>query len=114
MLSRTSLSSLDLSVSDESEEKMDELRISQDISALKDQVENLQAAVAALNNDTDKKDIALVNLIREKEKIALELVKQKRINTNLVKQLEDERKFYYQEKEAYCQEMNEWKKVKSH
>lgn len=83
-----------------------------EIEALKDQITNLKAAVNALQGDTEKKEIAIAKLAREKEKLHLDLLKQKRSNNNLTKQLEDEREFYFKEKEVYCQEMNECKKIK--
>ncbi|KAH1017646.1 hypothetical protein HUJ05_008257 [Dendroctonus ponderosae] len=61
----------------------EEQQLAVEIKALKEQIENLKAAISALQGDTEKKE-----------------------------QLEDERKFYYQEKETYCQEMNQFKKLK--
>lgn len=42
----------------------------------------------------------------------MELLKQRRSNGNLLKQLEDERKFYYKEKEIFCHEMSQFKRLK--
>lgn len=56
--------------------------------------------------------VAIAKVAREKEKITMELLKQQRSNKNLLQQLEEERQFYYKEKELYCQEMNQFKKLK--
>lgn len=56
--------------------------------------------------------MAIAKVAREKEKITMELLKQQRSNKNLLHQLEEERQFYYKEKELYCQEMNQFKKLK--
>ncbi|CAH1971944.1 unnamed protein product [Acanthoscelides obtectus] len=91
-------------------EEEDALR--NELEALKDQISNLKAAILALQKETDHKDLSIVNLAREKEKITLELLKTKRSHANLAQQLEDERTFYFKEKETYCQEMNECKRLK--
>nr|CAH7737163.1 unnamed protein product [Callosobruchus chinensis] len=83
-----------------------------ELESLKDQISNLKAAILALQKETEHKDLSIVNLAREKEKITLDLLRTKRSNANLSQQLEDEREFYYKEKELYCQEMNECKKLK--
>ncbi|XP_050308758.1 uncharacterized protein MAL8P1.12-like isoform X2 [Anthonomus grandis grandis] len=90
----------------------EEEQLSAEIRALKLQIENLKAAIGALQNETEKKEVAIANIAREKEKITMELLRQKRSNNNLNKQLEEERKFYFKEKEQYCEEMNEFKKLK--
>lgn len=90
----------------------EEVLLAKEIEALKDQITNLKAAVDILQEDTEKKEIAIARLAREKEKLHLDLLKQKRSNGSLAKQLEDEREFYFKEKEIYCQEMNECKKMK--
>ncbi|KAH1017633.1 rho GTPase-activating protein gacN isoform X1 [Dendroctonus ponderosae] len=90
----------------------EEQQLAVEIKALKEQIENLKAAISALQGDTEKKEVAIAKIAREKEKITMELLKQQRSNKNLLQQLEDERKFYYQEKETYCQEMNQFKKLK--
>lgn len=90
----------------------EEVLLVKEIEALKDQITNLKAAINALQEDTEKKEIAIAKLAREKEKLHLDLLKQKRSNNSLAKQLEDEREFYFKEKEIYCQEMNECKKIK--
>lgn len=91
---------------------LQESTLADEIRALKQQVEHLKSAVHALSQDTEKKEVALARIAREKEVLALDLLKQKRSNGSLLKQLEDERKHYYQEKEQYCAEMNEIKKLK--
>lgn len=91
---------------------MNDQGIPEQIRNLKEQVEHLNEAISSIHLDADKKDVTLMKLVREREKTALDLAKQKRINSNLMRQLEEERKFYYEEKEAYCHEMNEWKKYK--
>ncbi|XP_045475093.1 polyamine-modulated factor 1-binding protein 1-like isoform X2 [Harmonia axyridis] len=85
---------------------------STDAKTLEDQIENLKAVVANLRDDVEKKEKGIAKLAREKEKISLDLMKQKRSNTNVLKQLEEERKFYFQEKEMYCNEMREMKELK--
>ncbi|KAJ8914562.1 hypothetical protein NQ315_010026, partial [Exocentrus adspersus] len=85
----------------------EEVLLAKEIESLNDQVSNLKAAINALQEDTEKKEIAIAKLAREKEKLNLDLLKQIRSNNNLAKQLEDEREFYFKEKEIYCQEMNE-------
>nr|XP_023023863.1 uncharacterized protein LOC111512008 isoform X1 [Leptinotarsa decemlineata] len=83
-----------------------------ELDALKDQIVNLKAAIQALQRETEQKEIAIANLAREKEKLGIDLLKTKRSNVNLSQQLEDERKYYFKEKEIYCREMNECKKLK--
>ncbi|XP_018570606.1 structural maintenance of chromosomes protein 4-like [Anoplophora glabripennis] len=90
----------------------EEVLLAKEIEALKDQITNLKAAINALQEDTEKKEVAIARLAREKEKLHLDLLKQKRSNNSLAKQLKDEREFYFKEKEIYCQEMNECKKIK--
>ncbi|XP_056641511.1 uncharacterized protein LOC130448252 [Diorhabda sublineata] len=96
------------------EEPMDsqEIVLKNELDALKDQISNLKVAIQTLQNDTEQKDIYIANLAREKEKITLDLLKTKRSNVSLAKQLEDERKFYFKEKELYCHEMNEFRRLK--
>ncbi|XP_030753263.1 rho GTPase-activating protein gacN-like isoform X2 [Sitophilus oryzae] len=89
-----------------------EQNLTLEIESLKSQIENLKEAVRSLHRDTEKKEIALARIAREKEKVSLDLLRQRRSNNNLLKQLEDERKYYYHEKEQYCNEMNEYKKLK--
>lgn len=83
-----------------------------EISALKEQIAILQLAVTNIQEDSENKEKAFANLAREKEKLAYELNKQKRINTTMKQQLEDEREYYYNEKERYCQEMNDCKRIR--
>ncbi|XP_044754673.1 synaptonemal complex protein 1-like isoform X2 [Coccinella septempunctata] len=85
---------------------------STDVRALEDQIEHLKVVVNNLKDDIEKKELGIAKLAREKEKISLDLMKQKRSNTNIMKQLEEERKFYFQEKETYCNEMKEIKALK--
>lgn len=88
------------------------INISLEISALKDQINILKQAVASMQEDTEKKDKALASLAREKEKLASDLKKQRRSNSSLKQQLDDERDFYFKEKQVYCQEMNDCKELK--
>lgn len=97
---------------DRSETSMKTIKISTEISALKDQINTLKQAVASMQEDTEKKDKALASLAREKEKLASDLKKQRRSNSSLKQQLEDERDFYFKEKQLYCQEMNDCKELK--
>lgn len=83
-----------------------------EMSALKDQVSMLQLAVNAMQEDADKKEKAVASLSREKEQLASDLRKLQKANANLKQQLDDEREFYYNEKEKYCQEMNSCKNIK--
>ncbi|KAG5873742.1 hypothetical protein JTB14_005164 [Gonioctena quinquepunctata] len=83
-----------------------------ELDALKTQIINLKAAIQALQVETEHKEISIANLAREKEKISLDLLRTRRSNANLSQQLEDERTFYYKEKQMYCREMNECKKLK--
>lgn len=83
-----------------------------ELEALNDQIANLKAAIVSLQHETEQKEIKIANIAREKEKIHLDLMKTKRSNASLSKQLEDEREFYLKEKQVYCQEMNECKKLK--
>ncbi|KAJ8959982.1 hypothetical protein NQ318_009416 [Aromia moschata] len=91
---------------------MTEEVLANEIGALKDQIANLKAAINTLSSETEQKEIAIAKLAREKEQLHLDLLKRKRSNVNLAQQLEEERKFYFKEKEIYCQEMNECKKLK--
>lgn len=99
-------------VMDHSEASTKPINLSLEISALRDQINILKDAVASMQEDTEKKDKALANLAREKEKLASNLKKQRRSNTSLKQQLEDERDFYFKEKQVYCQEMNDCKELK--
>lgn len=90
----------------------EEALLKNELEALKDQIANLKAAISSLQDDTEHKEIAIANLAREKEKMNLALIRTKRSNANLSQQLEDERKYYLKEKEIYCHEMNECKKLK--
>lgn len=83
-----------------------------EINALKEQVEILQLTVKGMQEETEKKEVALAHLAREKESLSSDLRKQKRSNTSLKQQLQDEREHYYKEKERYCQEMNDCKRIK--
>ncbi|CAG9768582.1 unnamed protein product [Ceutorhynchus assimilis] len=80
--------------------------------ALESQIQQLKAAINTLNQDRDKKEVAIASLAREKAEVTIELLKQRKSNQTLLKQLEDERKFYFKEKEIYCQEINQFKKLK--
>lgn len=90
----------------------EESALKHELESLKDQIANLKAAIVSLQNETEQKEIAIANIARDKERIHLDLLKTKRSNVSLTKQLEDEREFYIKEKEYYCQEMNECKKLK--
>lgn len=83
-----------------------------EISALKEQIAILQLTVKSMQDDTEKKEVALANLAREKESLSSDLRKQKRSNSSLKQQLQDEREYYFKEKERYCQEMNDCKRIK--
>uniref|UniRef100_A0A6P7G4V2 Uncharacterized protein PFB0145c-like n=1 Tax=Diabrotica virgifera virgifera TaxID=50390 RepID=A0A6P7G4V2_DIAVI len=90
-----------------------EVLLKNELEALKDQISNLKGAVQVLQNESEQKDISIANLAREKERISSDLLKTRRSNVSLAKQLDDERKFYFKEKELYCQEMNECKKLRA-
>lgn len=90
----------------------EESMLKHELDSLKDQIANLKAAIVSLQNETEQKEIAIANIAREKEKINLDLLRTKRSNASLTKQLDEERDFYLKEKEIYCQEMNECKKLK--
>lgn len=90
----------------------EEALLKNELEALKDQIANLKAAINSLQDEIEQKEITIANLAREKEKISLDLLRTKRSNINLGQQLEDDRKYYLKEKEIYCQEMNECKKLK--
>lgn len=77
---------------------------------LKSQIESLQISVHHMQTDNATKEKALAAATRDKEQLSVDLKKQRRSNANLKQQLEDERSFYYKEKEQYCQEMNSVKK----
>lgn len=83
-----------------------------EINALKEQIAILQLTVNSMQEETEKKEVALAHLVREKESISSDLRKQKRSNSSLKQQLQDEREYYYKEKEKYCQEMNDCKRIK--
>lgn len=90
----------------------EESMLKHELESLNDQILNLKAAIVSLQNETERKEVAIASIAREKEKINLDLLKTKRSNASLSKQLEEEREFYLKEKEIYCQEMNECKKLK--
>lgn len=83
-----------------------------EINALKEQIALLQLTIQNMQEETEKKEVALANLAREKELLSTDLRKQRRSNSNLKQQLEDEREHYYKEKERYCHEMNDCKRIK--
>ncbi|XP_044260340.1 coiled-coil domain-containing protein 39-like [Tribolium madens] len=82
------------------------------LESLKEEIDSLKTALNALKIDLENKESKLGKLAREKEKLSMSLAKMKRSNDNLARQLEDERDFYYKEKETYCHEMTEFKKLK--
>lgn len=88
------------------------INVEAELLLLKGQIGSLQTAVTSMQNETEKKEVAIANLAREKERLACDLRKQQRTNHTLKQQLEEEREFYYKEKELYCQEMNDCKKLK--
>lgn len=88
------------------------INVEAELLLLKEQINSLQNVVDSMQNETEKKEVAIADLAREKERLACDLKKQQRTNTTLKQQLEDEREFYYKEKELYCQEMNDCKKLK--
>ncbi|XP_022918497.1 uncharacterized protein [Onthophagus taurus] len=88
------------------------LNVEAELEMLKKQIGSLQTAVDSMQNETIKKEVTIENLSKEKELLAADLKKQQRTNSTLKQQLEDEREFYYKEKEVYCQEMNDCKKLK--
>ncbi|KAK5644567.1 hypothetical protein RI129_005867 [Pyrocoelia pectoralis] len=65
-----------------------------------------------MQEDAEKKERALANVEKEKQELYSNLKKEKRSSTNLKQQLQDERDFYFKEKEHYCQEMNDCRKLK--
>ncbi|XP_068896977.1 paramyosin-like isoform X1 [Tenebrio molitor] len=83
-----------------------------EIESLKEQIDSLKTALNTLKLDTESKEVKLAKLAREKEKLSMNLAKIRRSNVTLTQQLEDERNFYFKEKESYCHEMNEYKKLK--
>lgn len=83
-----------------------------ELNVLKEQLCKLQITVNSMRNDSEIKEETIANLARDKEKLSLDLKKEKRSNNNLKQQLEDEREFYFREKEMYCKEINECKKIK--
>lgn len=90
----------------------EESALQNELDSLQDQIANLKAAITSLQQETEQKELAIANIAREKEKIHLDLLKTKRSNATLSKQLEDEREFYLKEKQIYCKEMNECKILK--
>ncbi|KRT79770.1 hypothetical protein AMK59_6671 [Oryctes borbonicus] len=88
------------------------INVEAELLLLKEQINSLQNVVSSMQNETEKKEVAIANLAREKERLACDLKKQQRTNNSLKKQLEEEREYYYKEKEIYCQEMNDCKKLK--
>ncbi|XP_066153415.1 chromosome partition protein Smc-like [Euwallacea fornicatus] len=90
----------------------EEQQLANEIKSLKDQIDRLKAVISNLQEDAEKKEVAIAKIARDKEKITVELLKQQRSNKNLLQQLEEERTYYYKEKEIYCQEMNQFKKLK--
>ncbi|KAF5298034.1 hypothetical protein FQR65_LT09845 [Abscondita terminalis] len=83
-----------------------------EILSLKEQMAILKITVNSMHEDAEQKDKALMHLEKEKRELGGHLKKEKRSNITLKKQLQAERDFYYKEKEQYCQEMNECKKLK--
>lgn len=91
---------------------LQQVNFESELSLLKRQIDGLQVTVHSMQHDTEKKDKAIAALARDKEQLAIDLKRQRRSNANLKQQLEDERRFYYKEKEQYCNEMNSYKKLK--
>ena len=88
------------------------INVEAEVLLLKEQLGNLQRTVETLLRETEKKEVAIANLAREKERLTADLRRQQKSNSSLKNQLEEERNFYYREKEQYCQEMNDCKKFK--
>lgn len=88
------------------------MELQNELNVLKEQLSKLQITVNSMRNDSDIKDETIANLARDKEKLSLDLKKEKRSHNNLKQQLVDEREFYFKEKETYCKEINECKKIK--
>lgn len=83
-----------------------------ELTSLREQMSILQLAVNSMHEDAEQKDKVLSDLEKEKSELRAHLKREKRSSTSLQKQLQDERAFYYKEKEHYCQEMNDCKKLK--
>ncbi|KAF5284302.1 hypothetical protein FQA39_LY04595 [Lamprigera yunnana] len=79
---------------------------------LDEEVMNLKEQVKILREDIKRKEETCVNLVREKQQLCAALKKERRSSLSLKQQLEDEREFYFKEKEEYCREMNNCKKLK--
>ncbi|KAF2884435.1 hypothetical protein ILUMI_21733 [Ignelater luminosus] len=92
--------------------KQDAENLEVEVSSLREQVSVLQLALSNMKEDGDKKEKILTNLAKEKQQLTIDLKREKRSTTNLKQQLGDEREFYFKEKEQYCQEMNDCKKLK--
>lgn len=92
--------------------KQDAENLEVEVSSLREQVSVLQLAISNMKEDAEKKENVVTNLAKEKQQLSVDLKREKRSSTNLKQQLDDEREFYYKEKEQYCQEMNECKKLK--
>lgn len=98
--------------SEDTKSQMDQASLTKENESLKDQISSLKLTIKNLQAENENKDVNVAKIAREKEKLTLDLLKTKRTNSNLVQQMEEERKFYYKEKEVYCREMNEYKKLK--
>ncbi|KAJ8928253.1 hypothetical protein NQ314_019203 [Rhamnusium bicolor] len=57
----------------------EEAILANEIGALRDQIANLKAAINALQEETEGKEIAIAKLARDKETLNLDLLKQKKI-----------------------------------
>ncbi|XP_018319169.1 probable DNA repair protein RAD50 [Agrilus planipennis] len=97
-----------------------------EVKSLKEQVQLLQSAVSAMQQESERKELSLAKLMRDKEKLYKDkekLIKDKEIlanslrreklsSTDLKNQLENERKYYFEVKESYTQEMSEARQLK--
>lgn len=76
------------------------------------QLATLQKSISSLQEELNSKNEIIGNMNKNKDRLAIDLKKYKRANSNLKQQLEDERAFYLKEKEYYCKEMNVSKQMR--
>ncbi|GLV32294.1 hypothetical protein CBL_00995 [Carabus blaptoides fortunei] len=80
--------------------------------SLKDQANSMQKFISSLQEQLTAKDQELVALKQERDQLVRDLRKHKKFYTTVRQQLEDERDFYMKEKEYFCKEITDSKKIR--
>lgn len=80
--------------------------------SLKDQANSMQKFISSLQEQLNTKDQEILALKQERDQLVSDLRKHKKFYATVRQQLDDERAFYLKEKEYYCKEITESKKIR--